>query len=242
MTERQRPARPRPAASLVLLREGGRGLEVLLGRRGGGARFMPGVYVFPGGRATRHDALPWEGEPADAAGQPDPLLRRLARSALRETFEETGLVIGRPHAAGAPSLPRRRPLSPIETAYRAHGMRPALDLLRFIGRAITPAASPIRFDARFFLADGSFAAGEIDAGDELEDLRWHPLAAEPPGPMRRVTKFMLRHAARVWQGEAGAEIPFFTHRLGRIIVGPLRPSVPSPAAVPAEKRRRRTDR
>ncbi|HKW55708.1 MAG TPA: hypothetical protein VJO12_18620, partial [Stellaceae bacterium] len=57
-------ARPRDAASLILLRDGARGLEVLIGRRGKGARFMPGRYVFPGGRIADDDAGPWQGEAA----------------------------------------------------------------------------------------------------------------------------------------------------------------------------------
>jgi 8-oxo-dGTP pyrophosphatase MutT (NUDIX family) len=87
----RKPVRPRDAASLILLREGKSGLEVLIGRRGKGARFMPGRYVFPGGRVTPEDARAWAGERADPA--PAGLLA-LKRAALRETFEETGLVLG----------------------------------------------------------------------------------------------------------------------------------------------------
>src|SRR5260370_26023614 len=86
-----RPARPRDAASLILLRDGKTGLEVLIGRRGTGARFMPGRYVFPGGRVTTADARPWAGEPG---GDGAPTFLALKHAALRETFEETGLVVG----------------------------------------------------------------------------------------------------------------------------------------------------
>src|SRR5260370_37304698 len=89
-----RPARPRDAASLILLRDGKAGLEVLIGRRGKGARFMPGRYVFPGGRITLGDARPWQGEASAPADVTDRSFLALKRAALREAFEETGLVIG----------------------------------------------------------------------------------------------------------------------------------------------------
>jgi 8-oxo-dGTP pyrophosphatase MutT (NUDIX family) len=227
--------RPRRAASLVLLRAGRGTLEVLLGRRGGGARFMPGRYVFPGGRASREDSRPWHGEPVAAAGQPSPLLQRLARTALRETFEETGLLLGRRGAAEAGH--RRATLWPIEQAYAAHGVQPALDLLTLIGRAITPADSPIRFDARFFLADGSTTAGELAAGEELEDLRWHSVDGAIPGPMSNVTRFMLQRAAAVWRGTAAPDVPFYKHRqhltiIGRDPHGPERAAVSLPKTGP----------
>jgi 8-oxo-dGTP pyrophosphatase MutT (NUDIX family) len=208
----KRPVRPRDAASLVLLREGNRGLEVLIGRRGKGARFMPGRYVFPGGRVTADDAQLWAGEPDEDARR----LRALKHAALRETFEETGLVVGR--------MARRAPagsngaLSPIEQAYARHGLAPAPDLLRLVGRAITPTDSPIRFHARFFVADGSHATGDLTPCEELEDLHWHQIEGEPPGEMQNVTRFMLRCAIDAWRGTAPKEPPLYWHRGHRSLV------------------------
>ena len=101
--------RSRAAASLVVVRRSARGLEVLMGCRGRGARFMPGRYVFPGGSLQRCDFRAWPGE---AAGQDDDkktTLRPLARAAIRETFEETGLLVGRPCGEASARLdpPRR---------------------------------------------------------------------------------------------------------------------------------------
>jgi 8-oxo-dGTP pyrophosphatase MutT (NUDIX family) len=206
-----RPARPRDAASLILLRDGTAELEVLIGRRGTGARFMPGRYVFPGGRIAPGDARPWRGE-AEAA---DRAFVALKRAALRETFEETGLVIGRPAPERADEAAA---LSAIEQAYRTLGAAPAPDLLRLVGRAITPTNSPIRFHARFFVADGSYARGELAPCEELDDLHWHPVAAEPPGAMQNVTRFMLRCAVDAWRGAAPAEPPLYWHRGDRTLV------------------------
>ena len=208
-------ARPRDAASLILLRDGGRGLEVLIGRRGKGARFMPGRYVFPGGRVAAGDARNWQGEedlPKDSAQR---ALLALKHAALRETFEETGLIIGRAAPAAAPG---DRALSPIELAYRAAGAAPAPELLRLVGRAITPTASPIRFHARFFVADGAHAMGRLVPCEELDDLHWHAVAEEPPGEMQNVTRFMLACAVEAWRSPAPAVPPLYWHRGNHTLV------------------------
>jgi 8-oxo-dGTP pyrophosphatase MutT (NUDIX family) len=212
VTER-RIVRPRDAASLILLREGKSGLEVLIGRRGAGARFMPGRYVFPGGRVTASDSRAWQGESDE--GEAAPFLA-LKHAALRETFEETGLVVGRP--VNRLALGNGEALSPVEQAYRARGVAPAPDLLRLVGRAITPTSSPIRFHARFFVADGRLAAGELQPCEELEELHWHPIEREPPGLMQNVTRFMLRCAIDAWRGMAPPEPPLYWHRGDRTLV------------------------
>jgi 8-oxo-dGTP pyrophosphatase MutT (NUDIX family) len=209
---KKNPVRPRDAASLILLRDGKSGLEVLIGRRGTGARFMPGRYVFPGGRVTAEDARPWAGEPG---GDKAHTFLALKHAALRETFEETGLVVGETRAAPAKA---NGVLSPVEEAYRARCVAPAPALLRLVGRAITPVASPIRFHARFFVADGRHAAGELVPCEELDDLHWHPVDADPPGPMQDVTRFMLRCAIAFARGGAPAEPPLFWHRGARAFV------------------------
>lgn len=202
-----RPVRPRHAASLVLLREGARGLEVLMGRRGMSAPFMPGVYVCPGGRVGADDRRRWAGEsgrPARFEG--DDALLRLPRAALRETWEESGIVVGRPHGIEPGE-------QPIERAYAETGLHPALDLLAYIGRAITPTVSPTRYDTRFFVADGVHARGRPADSSELEDVGWH--AADPEGalPMSGVTRFMLARAIAVWRG-AGDPAPLYSFRRG----------------------------
>src|SRR5438094_10262683 len=89
--------RPRDAASLILLRGKGRDLELLAGRRPGHVKFMPGVWVFPGGAIDRDDNKPWRVEAG--GGDLPPRLVRCARAALRETWEEVGVVVGRRDAS-----------------------------------------------------------------------------------------------------------------------------------------------
>ena len=204
-----RPVRPRRAASLILLRPGESGPEALLGRRSRTARFMPGYYVFPGGAVQRSDTTPWRAEGPPAADIRDNKLRALARAALRETFEETGFILGRPAAA-----PADRPiagLSDIERAYLDSQHVPAIDALMPIGRAITPTRSPIRYDAQFFLADGRLAIGPFQAGDELDEIGWYGVGGGAPTPMSGVTQFMLQHALSVWNGSAASSAPLYRH-------------------------------
>lgn len=195
--------RPRDAASLILLRGEGSGLEVLAGRRPGHARFMPGVYVFPGGAIERPDRTPWSVEAGtETLG---PKLARSARAAVRETWEEAGVLIGR--AAGSPS--RESAALPIEQAYLGRGLVAALDVLTYVGRAITPSHSFRRFNTRFFLGDGRNVFGEPVASEELEDVRWHPIGREAPASFRDVTRFMLARAIALRSGTASGEAPLF---------------------------------
>jgi len=180
-------ALPRDAASLILLRPEGREFHVLMGRRSLSARFMPGFYVFPGGRAAAADKTQLCVEP-----QKRPKDRHsLMRAAIRETYEETGLLLGHParHAGGRPAL-----ISALESAYLAQGLCPAIDALRYIGRAITPRQSPIRFNTRFFVADGLLAHGELVGNGELDDLGWRAVGECQSLPMADVTRFMLERA------------------------------------------------
>jgi 8-oxo-dGTP pyrophosphatase MutT (NUDIX family) len=195
--------RPRDAASLILLRGEGERIEVLAGRRPLHVKFMPGVHVFPGGAIDPPDRLPWSLEAGgDALG---PGLARSARAALRETWEEVGVLVGRPSGSHlAPPVTRQ-----IERAYREHGLIAALDLLAYVGRAITPSHSNRRFNTRFFLADGAHVFGEPASSEELEDVRWYPVGRHPLESFRDVTRFMLARAIALRGGTAKGDTPLF---------------------------------
>lgn len=166
-----------------------------MGRRPRTAAFMPGVYVFPGGRLERADRRP-SGFPETLAELPQGVDRATranaaayARAALRETFEETGLLIGRPGSAGEPS-----PRQPWR-AFAASGLTPAFPGLSLVARAITPPHARRRFHTRFFLADGAWATGEIGGDGELEDLHWVPVAQTDRLPLPpQITALVLREA------------------------------------------------
>jgi 8-oxo-dGTP pyrophosphatase MutT (NUDIX family) len=201
---RSRPVtRPRDAASLILLRGAGRDLEVLVGRRPMHLRFMPGAYVFPGGAVDPPDRIAWDVEAGTEALAPR--LMRCARAAVRETWEEAGVLVGRP-AAMPPGLTTP---TPIEAAYRERGVVAAIDVLTYVGRAITPSHSHRRFNTRFFLGDGADVHGEPAASAELEDVRWHPIARQPLDGLRDVSRFMLARAIALREGTADGAAPLF---------------------------------
>src|SRR5207237_9740038 len=123
--------RPRDAASLILLRGKGRDLELLAGRRPGHVKFMPGVWVFPGGAVDRDDNRPWRVESGGA--HLPPRLLRCARAALRETWEEVGVLVGRRGAA--PATPTAA-LPAIVCALGGAGLNAALVVVSICGMLV----------------------------------------------------------------------------------------------------------
>lgn len=211
-----RIVRPRDAASLILLRGDGARLELLAGRRPDNVKFMPGMWVFPGGAIDPEDRRPWRLE--ESADRLPPRLRSSARAALRETWEEVGVLVGsRAPAAAAATSPC---LSPIEAAYAERGIAAAFDGLTYVGRAITPTRAFRRFNTRFFLADGEAVFGEPVSTDELEEVGWHPIGRRQLAPTADVTHFMLARAIAMRAGTAPADAPLFctVGRRRRILV------------------------
>ena len=221
----RRPIRPRDAASLILLRLGGREHRVLIGRRPPAARFLPGCYVFPGGAVEPDDS---RARPASelnanivdslAVGGKGLRARRLAMAAVRETFEETGLLLAGPGDVG----PVR---SPAWSAMRTRGVAPALHRLAYVGRAITPVSSPIRFHARFFVADAQYTTGDLGGDSELEDLHWCSVNEFAHLPTIEVQSFMLSHAiTTLTRNDSGTNRkPLFTERAGQRYIRYFKP-------------------
>ncbi|MCE2520064.1 MAG: NUDIX hydrolase [Alphaproteobacteria bacterium] len=212
-----RAVRPRDAASVVLLREAGTTVEVLMGRRRKRARFLPDIYVFPGGRVDAADrCVP--GDRFRLSGETELALRRdtpnaspsaLALAAIRETHEETGYLLGR---AASGDMLNPLPSTPFWNACREACMVPDMAALDYIMRALTPTLSPRRFNTRFFLADGAGCRGDLLVDGELEDLHWLPLDDAFDLPIIDVTELALTTARQRWQGRAlgqrPATIPF----------------------------------
>jgi 8-oxo-dGTP pyrophosphatase MutT (NUDIX family) len=206
-----RPVRPRDAASLILIRESGEGgaddCLVLLGRRAARHAFLPHFYVFPGGRLDAEDysaavASDIAPDVADRVALSCPntgdttMPRALAVAAVRETHEETGLLLGGLGEGGA--------------------VRPELAPLDYVGRAITPPESPIRFHARFFTCAAELATGDLKGSGELLDLGWRPIRAALSMPIADVTEFMLEEVIRLRRGSSiRAGAPLFSYRNGK---------------------------
>jgi 8-oxo-dGTP pyrophosphatase MutT (NUDIX family) len=141
--------------------------------------------------------------------------RAFALAAIRETFEETGLLLGVRGRATA-----KVPRGPW-TAFAETNILPDLGVLHFIGRAITPPGRPRRFDARFFTMDASAIAQRIDGvigpDAELVELVWMPLADAKQLDMPAVTGVMLEELdARIADGFAHElPVPFYSMPRGR---------------------------
>ncbi|WP_254275004.1 MBL fold metallo-hydrolase [Halomonas sp. 3H] len=158
----------RPAATLALVRDSDRGLEVLLLQRTWRAAFLPGYYVFPGGAVDPRDP----DVRACARGRDDAAISQTLSldeggadymiAALRECLEEAGLLLavdgqGQPLPGEHPILTEgREALRCEEVSFQAlcerHGLALPLDRLAYLGRWVTPRGAPRRFDTRFFVA------------------------------------------------------------------------------------------
>jgi 8-oxo-dGTP pyrophosphatase MutT (NUDIX family) len=188
-----RPVKPRDAATLIIINRTGPQPQVLMGRRHGGHNFMPGKWVFPGGRIDRSDftapyATDLRPEVAARLGKTatPARARALALAAVRETFEEVGLLL----AERAPPRPGTGPWR----EFLAHGALPDLAALDFVARAVTPTASHKRFDARFFMAEADRLISlerQADCG-ELDEIAWVELEEALRLDLPSVTRFVLR--------------------------------------------------
>jgi 8-oxo-dGTP pyrophosphatase MutT (NUDIX family) len=175
---------PKDAATLILLDRNGPSPKVLMGKRHDRHVFLPGKFVFPGGSVDATDRLMRPGAPLDPRAEAKLMrqvrrpsatkARALALAAIRETFEETGLLLG----AKGMETPKAPP-GPW-SAFTAAGIEPDLSTVHFIARAITPPRRLRRYDTRFFTADASAIAhrieGKVGPDFELVELIWIPLA------------------------------------------------------------------
>lgn len=227
LAERNKPygpapyRRPRDAATLILLDKSGSVPQVLMGRRSDKLAFMPGMFVFPGGRTERSDlTAPRTGEldAGDAErlvsgmGRKGTLRRAeaLVMSAIRETQEETGLFIGR---AGAAQSATR---SPAWRAFLDNGILPDLSAIRFVARAITPPGRVRRFDTRFFVADAGHVVNPdeliANPAEELDEVRWIGLDALHEIKVPTITEIILDLFAERLREDPGLErdlpVPF----------------------------------
>lgn len=222
--QKPKALKPRDAATLIIVDVSSGEPRVLLGRRRMDMVFMPGRYVFPGGRVDPADRIVsvdddlrsddikkllvgMKGTPSTSRA------RALALAAVRETFEEAGIIIGTPAQKGAPAK------APDWQAFYAQGFQPALDRLTFFARAITPPGRPRRFDTRFFCVPADAIASTVTAqSGELSDLEWHSIAQarslELPNITRVVLEDLGERAAAGAIHAPGVAVPFYHRRHG----------------------------
>lgn len=188
------------AATVILLRKCGDETRVLMGQRGKSAVFMPGKFVFPGGRV----------DPQDYDASDPNLINPVCRARL--AIEAT------PELATALLVAARRELHE-ETGL---SLKRSADM-RFIFRAITPPMRPRRFDARFLICDASDVLDDLDdfsrAEDELVHLQWVSVAEALTLDLPFVTRIVLAEVNALTAISGPPEVvPFYDHRdpVGRI--------------------------
>ncbi len=212
MSDRSTPIRD--AATVIVLRRDGAQRQVLMGQRGAAAAFMPSKFVFPGGAVDPGDAAVPLAAPLPALCArrlcedcAPGLAPALAAAAIRELWEESGLIVGRPG--------RWPGIVPQDWAgFAARGFVPDAAALQFVFRAITPPGRPRRFDARFFLIVAGHVAGDPGdfsaASEELSHLQWVPLPEARRFDLPFITEVVLAEiAARGDDPGPPASIPFF---------------------------------
>jgi 8-oxo-dGTP pyrophosphatase MutT (NUDIX family) len=212
---------PKDAATLILIDRSGAVPQVLLGRRHDGHKFMPGKFVFPGGRVEAADRQMAERAVLDPQMEKQltrrvkypsrVLARALTLAAVRETFEETGLLLGVKSAEATEIAD-----GPWADFLRA-GFQPDLTAIHFVGRAITPPGRPRRFDTRFFTADAGAIAHRVDGiispDSELVELVWLPIDDAKQLDLPAITTVMLEELKERVAAGLGHDLPVPFYRM-----------------------------
>ncbi|WP_038367992.1 NUDIX hydrolase [Bosea sp. UNC402CLCol] len=220
--------RPKDAATMLIIDRNDARPKVLMGKRHESHKFMPGKYVFPGGRlddgdrrmvATGALSQICEDRLLKRAVRPSASkARALALAAVRETFEETGLLFGSDEF-GVPELAPEGSWS----EFAGHGVFPDLSAITFVARAITPPRRPKRFDTRFFTIDASALAKKIDGvtgpDSELTDLVWVDFDEAKALDLPSITKVIIQEVeARIAGGFAPyLPVPFYWEKRGSFV-------------------------
>lgn len=187
------PAVPRDAATVVLVRDGAEGLEAYLLRRRTSMAFAAGMYAFPGGSVDPRDGAPqtrWAGPSvrqwAGSFGCAEPLARALVCAAVRETFEEAGVLLAGPTAEDvvADTTAAEWERDRLALLDRTLAMAELLDRRRLVLRSdllrpwahwVTPEFEPRRFDTKFLVAAVPPRQRARDVSGEADLAEWVPV-------------------------------------------------------------------
>lgn len=213
---------PKDAATIILVDRSRKVPKLLMGKRNEGVRFMPGKFVFPGGRVEADD-----GRVNIAGAYLAHVERRLqgqvrrpsitrARAygvaALRELAEETGLLIGE---RGTGAFAAR---GPHWAAFADADVFPSLEGLHFVARAVTPPGRPRRFDTRFFAADAKLVAARLEGivtpDAELVELVWVSLDDARKLDLPAITRIVIDDLARRLDDGLERDLPVPYYRGG----------------------------
>ncbi|MEO1957460.1 MAG: NUDIX domain-containing protein [Methylophilaceae bacterium] len=159
----------RQAAALMLIRDADTGIEVCMLRRVASSRFAPGAYVFPGGGIEEQDEV--------FSQMLDDSKNNTAKiAAIRETFEEAGILAGTSVSSNTFTVDEREQLNKGKITFQQlieqHGIDLNLQSIRFYDHWITPEGAPVRFDTRFFIARADANQNVLHDDAETDESCW----------------------------------------------------------------------
>lgn len=190
-----RPSNPRDAASIIVYKKKKNKYYVLMGRRSVKSKFMPSIYVFPGGSVDKIDYkandlfnLSVQINKKKIKTRSDIHTRAIMFAGIRETAEECNLYL-----AKKKKIPKKKNIIINNSwdRFLEKSLVPSFSNLKYFARAITPTFLKIRFHARFFISNYSNFTGKIKSNGELEDINWFEINKAKLLPIADVTEFLL---------------------------------------------------
>lgn len=208
-----RAPRPKIASTIVLTHGVKENPRILMGQRSKKHDFMPSVYVFPGGRVDRGDSyVDYQGDLSPRtqtileAAFPPRKARAVALASVRETYEETSLLLG------TPGTVLRNHKDPSWDAFRQAGLKPNLNGIEVFGRAITPPHRHKRFDAWFFFKHlETETLPDIADSAELLNVGWFTFDEIKELELQRATQMMLKVLQQYMAYDRPPSHIFFSH-------------------------------
>ncbi len=189
-----KPSLPRDASSVIIIKKKNNKLRVLMGRRPAKSKFMPGIYVFPGGAIDKTDYqinklfnLSTKLEKGLLKSRSNKHTIAIMLAAIRETAEECGLFLAEKKIIKYENLNFNNTWN----IFLEKSFVPSIQRLNYFGRAITPSFLKTRFHARFFIANFDDFIGRIKTNGELENIGWVEIKKAKLLPIADVTEFLI---------------------------------------------------
>ena len=215
-----KPSKPRDAASVIIYKEMHNKYYVLMGKRSIKSKFMPSIYVFPGGAVDNIDyqanklfSLSTSINKNKMKTRSDNHTKAIMFAGIRETAEECNLYLAKKDVI---SNSKNLLLNNSWDNFLKKSLFPSFDNLFYFGRAITPSYLKIRFHARFFIANYENFVGTIKSNGELEDLGWVEIRKAKLLPIADVTEFLINRMINLKKSnkllDKSNSFPMFTRK------------------------------
>lgn len=214
-----KPSLPRDASSVIIIKRKNNKLFVLMGRRPAKSKFMPGIYVFPGGAIDKTDYqinklfnLSTKLKKSLLKSRTTKHTIAIMLAAIRETAEECGLFLAEKKTVKYENLN----INNTWNIFLEKSLIPCIRKLNYFGRAITPSFLKTRFHARFFIANFDDFIGKIKTNGELENIGWIEIKKAKLLPIADVTEFLINRLIELDNNKIilkkNRSYPMFTRR------------------------------